>query len=363
MKMKRWFTGTLALTMVLLLAAGCFVAGSDPFFYYRWDGEGEGVFFNQRYQAAGIARNAHADTVLLGTSMVSNFRSSYVADSYGGTAVKITIPDGHFSEFSAVLGTVFANGAPERVIFSLDTNILVRSDAGAPGLPDYLYDRNPLNDANYLFNKDALFYGAYALYKKAAGQAVSADEAFTWDTGTGFSTKQVLASYTRPAGVSAAVPADAYLANAEENCAVILSWAEQHPETEFIVYIPPYNILYWDKIRYSGETDAVFAALDYCFETLSADGDNLRLYELLDHPICKDCSYFNDYIHFSGLGAKEVLASLTFDETVGYTGREDRAISSSREVTAENRSELLENIRAFKDDFDYEALLSKRSSQ
>lgn len=360
MKMKQWFIGTVALSMVLLLAAGSFVVLSDPFFYYRWDADGEGVFYNQRYQDAGIARNSRADTVLLGTSMVSNFRASDVAAVYGGTAAKLTIPDGHFSEFSTVLDTVFANGAPQRVIFSLDTNILVRDDAGAPGLPDYLYDRNPLNDSKYLLNKDALFYGAYSLYMKATGQTVSADEAFTWDGDTGFSTAFVLASYERPESASATVPANAYLKNAEANCATVLFWAEEHPETEFIVYIPPYNILYWDKIRYSGETDAVFAALDYCFETLSAKGDNLHLYELLDHPICKDCSYYNDYIHFSGLGAKEVLASLTFDETVGYTGREDRAITSSREVTAETRGALLDNIRAFKDDFDYEALLAKK---
>ena len=357
--MKQWFTLTIALTMLLLLGAGSFVLLSDPFFYYRWDENGEGVFFNQRYQDAGIARNSHADTVLLGTSMVSNFRASDIAAFYGGTAAKLTVPDGHFSEFSAILDTVFENGSPERVIFSLDTNILVRDDAGAPGLPDYLYDRDPLNDTQYLFNKDALFYGAYSLYMKATKQAVSADEAFTWDTGTGFSTNYVLASYERPEA-AATVPADAYLKNAEANCATVLSWAEAHPETEFIVYIPPYNILYWDKILYNGETDAVFAALACCFETLSAEGDNLHLYELLDHPICKDHSYFNDYIHFSGLGAREVLASLTFDEALGYTGREDRAISFSHEVTEENRTELLNTIRAFKDDYDYEALLAKK---
>ncbi|MGM9619151.1 MAG: hypothetical protein ACI3W8_04885 [Oscillospiraceae bacterium] len=344
--MKNWFIRTACLCLALLLLCAGTVFAADPFCYYRWDGDGEGVFFNQRYQNAGIARNSHADTVLLGTSMVSNFRASYLEETFGGTAAKLTFPDGRFSEFDQVLQTVFRHGTPERVLFSLDLNILVRDESElANELPAYLYDENPFNDVRYILNKDALFYSVYSLYCRAAGETVPCDEAFTWDKTTGFSTNFVLASYTRPPQSAKTLPAAAYRSNVEQNLAYVIAWAEAHPETEFIVYLPPYNILYWDKTARNGETEAVFGALQQCFEALTAV-ENIRLCQFLNLDIVKDCSYFNDYIHFSGLGAQRMLEAME---------------SGEYDVTAENMAETLEAIRAFQKDYDYEALLAKRA--
>ena len=139
----------ICLAALLLCAAVAVTA--DPFFYYSWDEEGEEIFFNQRYQSAGIARNAEMDTLILGTSMVSNFRASYLEQTFGGKAAKITIPDGRFEEFSQILDTVYRHHSPQRVLFSLDLNILVRDESELTNeLPKYLYDRNPLNDVPYV---------------------------------------------------------------------------------------------------------------------------------------------------------------------------------------------------------------------
>lgn len=339
---KQWFLRTLAATMALLLLCSAVVFAADPFFYYRWDGDGEGVFFNQRYQSAGIARNCDADTVLLGTSMVSNFRASAIAETFGGTAAKITLPDGRFSEFDQVIETLFRHHTPERVLFSLDLNILVRDESALENeLPQYLYDANPFNDVQYLLNKDALIYSVYSLYAKANGTALPCDEAFTWDRDTGFSMAFVLAGYQRAELSGETLAADAYRENVENNLAHLLSWAQEHPETEFIVYLPPYNILYWDKTARTGATEAVFAALEQCFETLG-EVENIRLCEFLDLDMVIDCSYYNDYIHFSGLGATEVLAAME---------------SGEYDVTKENRSEMLRAVREMAQNYDYEMLL------
>lgn len=344
--MKVWFLRTLAATLALLLLCTAVIVAADPFYYYRWDSDGEGVFFNQRYQDAGIARNCEAENVILGTSMVSNFRASYLTERFGGTAAKLTIPDGRFSEFDQVMETLFRSGSPRRVLFSLDLNILVRDESELGNeLPLYLYDANPLNDLGYLVNKDALFYSVYALYAKAAGEAIPCDEAFTWDQDTGFSTNFVLASYTRPQPAETALERDAYSANVAENVSHVLAWAAAHPETEFVVYVPPYNILYWDKVARSGETEAVFGALQQAFEALLA-AENVRLCQFLDLDIVTDCSYFNDYIHFSGLGAQRVLEAME---------------SGEYDVTAENMADTLKRVRAFQESYDYEALLAKRA--
>ena len=341
---KQWFLSTLAIVLaVLMLCAGITVA-VDPFFYYRWDAEGEGVFFNQRYQNAGIARNAEADTILLGTSMVSNFRASYLEEFFGGTAAKITIPDGRFKEFSEILDTIYRKYTPQRVIFSLDPNILVRDESELSSeLPKYLYDGNPFNDVQYVLSKDTLLYSLYTLRGERNGEAVPCDDAFTWDMDTGFSTNFVLASYTRPEKAETELSRNAYRKNVENNLSHIVTWAKEHPETEFIIYIPPYNILYWDKTARNGETDAVFGALQQCFETLLPI-ENIRLCQFMNLDIVTDCSYFNDYIHFSGLGARRVLEAMQSEEY---------------DVTEENMTEILRTIRTFQQEYDYEALLAK----
>lgn len=71
---RRWACGLLAGVLVLLIAAGAVVWAADPCFYLRLPEGGKAVAFNERYQNAGLARQAQADTVVLGTSMVANYR-------------------------------------------------------------------------------------------------------------------------------------------------------------------------------------------------------------------------------------------------------------------------------------------------
>lgn len=341
---KQWFLRTLALCLAALAICAAINLSADPFFYYGWDADGEEIFFNQRYQNAGIARNAEMDTLILGTSMVSNFRPSYVEQTYGGKAAKITIPDGRFKEFSQILDTVYRKHSPQRVIFSLDLNILVRDEGELSNeLPKYLYDRNPFNDVQYVLSKDTLLYSVYTLRNKANGEAVPCDDAFTWDQDTGFSTNFVLSSYTRPEKAETEKARNTFSKNVSENLSHIVTWAQEHPETEFIIYIPPYNILYWDKTARNGETDAVFGALQQCFETLLPI-ENVRLCQLLNLDIVTDCSYYNDYIHFSGLGAQRVMEAIE---------------SGEYDVTEENLVETLRTVRTFQQEYDYEALLAK----
>ena len=82
-KTKQWFLYTFGICLAVLAICAIMTVTADPFFYYSWDEEGEEIFFNQRYQSAGIARNAEMDTLILGTSMVSNFRASYLEETFG----------------------------------------------------------------------------------------------------------------------------------------------------------------------------------------------------------------------------------------------------------------------------------------
>ena len=117
------------------------------------------VFFNERYQSAGMIKHIPAETVLMGTSMVANIRPSAAAEAFHSTALRITIPDGYFSEFDQAADLLFRTQDPKRLVFCLDMSTLIRDPSGVTGaMPACLYDRNPFNDAEYLLNKDTLYY-------------------------------------------------------------------------------------------------------------------------------------------------------------------------------------------------------------
>ena len=338
---KRWTAGLLAGLLLLLGAAAAVIYTVDPCLYYRMPDKWQPVFFNERYQAAGLVKNVRADTVLIGSSMAANYRAGDIGEAYGGTGLRITLPDGYFQEFDQVMDLLFRSQTPERVVFALDANILMRDDDGVgDSMPEYLYDRNPFNDVKYLLSKDSLYYCAYvhtANTQWHSGQTL--DEGFTWDKTVQWGRETTLGAYERPELAAEPLPADAFFRDVDRNLAVVLSWIDQHPETQFDVFLSPYSILYWDKTARQGRTEAVFAALERTCDALTGL-DNVRLFGFLfDQEIVTELDHYCDYVHHSGEVSRRLL---------------DKLAAGEEQLTAENWRETLANWKAFVVDYDYE---------
>lgn len=337
---RRWTCGLVAVVAALLAVCAAVVYIVDPCLYYRMPEDWDPVFFSERYQAAGLAKNVEADTVLMGTSMAANYRASQIADTFGTTGVRITIPDGYLSEFDQVMDVLFRSQDPQRVIFGLDVNILVRDESGlTEAMPAYLYNSNPLDDVKYLINKDNLYYSVYTLLANRWGQGETLDEGFTWDDTEWWNHMSALAGYDRPEPVEEQLSAEAYLEPAAANLDIMESWITAHPETEFDIFFPPYSILYWDKTIRLGQTEAVFAAMDLACERLLAH-DNVKLYGfLMDGDIVLNLDNYCDHIHHSGQVCTQVL---------GMIAREEYRL------TEKNADTMLAQWREFVVDYDYE---------
>ena len=337
---RRWVCGFAAVTACLLLLCAAVVYLVDPCLYYRIPDKWQPVFFSERYQAAGLAKNVPADTILVGTSMAANYHASQIGETFGTTAVRITIPDGYLSEFDRVMNVAFRSQPRQRVLFGLDVNILIRDESGVTSsMPDYLYDRSRLNDVQYLLNKDTLYYSGYILKANTWHGGETLDEGFTWDKkGIWWNHMTALDNYDRPE-VQPQQPADAFLDNAAANLKVVTGWIEAHPDTEFDIFFPPYSILFWDKTARLGETDAVFSAMSLACRTLTAY-DNVRLYApLLDGDIVLDLDNYCDYVHHSGEVCTRVLDTIAQDR--------DR-------LTGENWRQTLASWQEFVVNYDYE---------
>ena len=341
---KRWAALLLAALTAGLLCCAAVVYTVDPFFHYHApDPEGE-VWFDQRYQSAGLLRSQEYETVLMGSSLAANYRAFWFDVFYDTSTVKVTFPNGGFAEFDTALQYAFEKQALERVILGLDPNLLARSPEEAPDqLPEYLYDDKAWNDGKYLFNKDVLMRSAYALLKRRAGETQTLQDAFVWDGNVYFSRDIALAAYQRPETVAEMLPADHFLANCEENLAVVTRWLEQHPDTTFTFFFSPYSILSWDRYQRNGELEAMLTMLDYATETLLRyDNAELQFF-MADYPSITDLDNYADHLHVAGRVTYEMARTMPEGKWL---------------LTAENRAEVLDGLREFVVNYNYECIFN-----
>lgn len=344
MNWKRFVAGVLALAVLLLAGCTALVAAVDPLHINRkMDAEDTALFVNQRYEMPGLIRNQEYSAVIMGTSLAANFRASWFTEGTGEETLKITFPDGWISEFDTALNLAF-DTHPElkQVFFSLDPNILIRSDEERTvELPGYLYNQNRLDDLEFYLNADSVILAMQTQWEKMKGAGTDLDSAYIWDGTAWFTKEQALASYPRPNVSSEVLPEDAYRAVCDENLAVITRWIEEHPDTRFTFWFPPYSILYWDKMIREGRADAVLWAVEYVAQTLLAY-DNVSLHcFLIDRNTICDLDNYTDHIHCSGQVTKYVT---------------DEVLAGRWKFTPENYQLRLDELRLFVANYDYEAI-------
>ena len=337
---KRWFCSFAAVILLLLAACAAVVYTVDPAFYYRLPANGRTAYFSERYQSAGLAKNVSADTVLIGTSMASNYRASKIGEVFGGSGLRITLPDGYLSEFDQIMDTLLRNQKPERVVFALDLNIMIRDESGVTDvMPKYLYNKTPLDDIHYLLNKDNLYYSLFNLMNRKWNYLQTLDEGFVWDQGVFWDHEYALSCYPRPEPSGQVLPADAYSENVRSNLAVMENWFRENPDIEFQIFFSPYSMLFWDKATRLGEAEALLNAMEQIGAALLAH-ENVSLYGyLMDREFVEDLDNYCDHIHHSSDMGNRLLAKLAADE-----GR----------LTKENLAAAIANWREFVVNYDYE---------
>ena len=341
---KRWAAALLITIALLLLTCATIVRVVDPFFHYRNPDPNGEVWFDQRSQSAGLLRTQEYDTVFMGSSLAANFRAQWFDVYYDAKTVKVTLPNGGFGEFTTTLDYAFFQQDVERVIFGLDPNLLARDPIEAPNqLPEYLYDDNPLNDGQYLLNKNVLMRSGYTVLKNLQDQTQTLEDAFLWDGNVYFSRELALGSYDRPDITATPAPTDAFLSNGQENLSYVTGWLEAHPDTEFLFFFSPYSILFWDKMDRQGETDAMLTLLEETVSTLLAY-DNAKLHFYMADPnIITDLDNYADHIHMAGKVTYRMAQAMPKNEYL---------------LTAENYTEVLDALRDFVVHYDYESIFN-----
>lgn len=345
MKAKHFFIAAIAGTLACFGVLVLLLSAVDPFFVLGGMEEGGAArFHNQRYQMAGLIRHQDYSAVVMGTSLVANYRASWFTRNLGEETLKITFPDGWITEFDTALRLAFRTHPQlDRVYFCLDPNILIRPDENRTvELPGYLYNQNPLDDVEYLLNADTYQEAMRSWLRRGTDETVPLDEAFVWDGTYTFSKVSALAGYPRPEVGGTVRPADAYLDVAEENLDVVCAWIEEHPDVEFALWFPPYSMLYWDKTTREGTADAILTAVEHAAGRL-LEYDNVSLHSFLFTWFVTDLDNYTDHIHCSGTVTAWMAGTLMTEEF---------------RLTREGYLQELEALRDFVHGYDYEAMFN-----
>ena len=350
MKAKTFFIAVLAGVLACFGALILLLSVEDPFFVLGGIGEEETALFdNQRYQMAGLIRHQDYSAVVMGTSLVANYRASWFTQGLGEETLKITFPDGWVSEFDTALRLAFRTHPKlDRVYFGFDPNILVRPDSQRTvELPKYLYNQNPLDDVEYLLNADTYQTALRTFLRRRSQGTVSLDDAYVWDVDHSFSWDDALKGYPRPEVCAQPLPSGAYLEAAEENVEVVCRWAREHPDVRFTVWFPPYSILYWDKMTREGTADAILTAVEYAAGRM-LEYDNISVHSFLFCMPVTNLNYYTDHVHCSGDVTHWVAECL---------------LNGEFRWSKEDYRQHVEELRQYVTQYDYEILFNRPAQE
>lgn len=168
MKGKTWFISFILITITILGIIGFLMYEVDPYFHFHKPKTNKYYYrlSTERSQNDGIIRHFDYDAMIIGSSMAENFKTSDADNIFNCKFIKTPFAGGSYKEMNdAIKKAIKVNKDLKLVIRCLDYYMilnkpdLMRTDLGT--YPTYLYDDNPFNDVEYLFNRDIVLKRCY----------------------------------------------------------------------------------------------------------------------------------------------------------------------------------------------------------
>lgn len=345
-----WIINTIIMTIISFCLFALITVYIDPLFHYHGPlPDYEYPLDNERYQNDGITRNFEYDSIITGTSMVENFKTSEADQIFGADFIKVPFWGSRYKETNDNLQKAYDAGKNiSYVIRCLDYTMLVLDkDAYMEEgeYPTYLYNTNPFDDVKYVLNKEiALTYTRNVIKYTEAGNKTTSFDAYTnWNDEYTFGAETVLSTYTlgEKAKTEQELSEDEKVMIYENILQNVTDLADAHPETTFYLFFPPYSICYWDTLHNDGQIDWRIDAERAAIEEMLKH-PNIRLYSFCDdfELVCNLDNY-KDQAHYGEWVNSWILEWMHDGEHL---------------LTEENYEEYIETIRKFYHSYDYSLL-------
>lgn len=345
---KKWFILMLSILSGFLVLMIMITVVIDPYFHYHAPLDGMSYrLYEERYINDGIARNFDYDAIIIGSSMVENFKTTEMDELFETKSVKLPYSGALFQEQSEALDKALErNPGVEQVIWCLDYSGLIRNyDAVSyANLPEYLYNDIILDDVSYWFNKDILYRGTAQNILKTIRKELpdNFDEYASWEYETGLD--HILLAYTpsemvaEPQKKLESATKELVIENISKN---VLELTRKYPEVKFYLYLPVYSIVYWDEEYRNG---AILPQIEAEEITLSLliDEDNINVFSFNENTdVATDLSLYNDKYHSNASINSKILIWIKNGEY---------------EITKSNLSDHISFVKDFYTSYDYEGI-------
>lgn len=345
-KTGRWLKIFAITVLLVLIAWGAVVIYIDPFFQYHKPIEGFPYIVDDQVDMnPGLAKNLDYDSCILGSSMVVNFNTDLFYDKLGLKTAKLPYNGAYPKDQSNIMSIIFdaKKNSVKRVFLGIDEmNYSGGIDETKFPITDYLYDDNILNDVQYIYNKDVLLdYCIKPLIDRSDSTAWNMTYPFWWQDE--HYQKALVLMYYEPAEVNTKpVEAGEFISAIEKNLDLnIIPYIEEHPETTFTCFYPPYSILYWNDVKNRNELEVVMEKYRYISNRL-LEYDNVEIYFFQNQKdiIC-NLNNYADYTHYH----PDVCVYMV-----------DCFANGERKVTKENLEQEIEALYELTSSYDYEAI-------
>ncbi|MCM1194086.1 MAG: hypothetical protein NC123_19475 [Butyrivibrio sp.] len=341
MEAKKWNLTVVGGTLGILAALAGATLFVDPFLHYRGGQEFlEYPLRDERYQNDGIARHYEYDSIITGTSMCQNFKCSEFDELWGAESVKITNSGASYHESCENIRRALSHNANvKNVLCSLDGNRLnyPAFKDEYEGYPVYLYDDNPFNDVKYLLNKEVIPKTIAVLnYTRSGQKTTTMDEYGSWGSYKSFGKESVLASFQLTEEREEEWElTDEDMAQIRENVNEnFVKLAEQHPDTQFYLFFPPYSICWWEAMVRSKQLNAQLEAQQAAAELL-LEADNIKVFDFSYRiDIIENLDNYTDTLHYGEWINSELLEMMAAGEGLLTRGETEEYYDAVRELYA-----------------------------
>lgn len=310
---KRWAVFTLSASAALLLLCALAVFLVDPFEHYR-ESSILPLYDQESYNNPGIARNYDYDAVILGTSMVEMSHPSVIDACFDVTSVKLPMRGSHISQMGWQLTHVLKTHELKLAILAVDAYSMMGQPDDMEEIYDYLWNDDPLDDVNYLFNRDVVLVKIPKMLQNIGKPlAAKRDNMYQW-TDVVFSAQSVFDAIPAIAQKDMQ-SADTNLSRSTENVERhLIPSIEAHPETVFKIYMPPYSVGYWFLMTREGISEQQFRSRRLLCEKL-LDYPNVEIYDYSSRiDWITDLNQYFDYSHHSGEVSDRLMRAMAAGE-------------------------------------------------
>jgi len=289
--------------IVILLACISIVIVVDPFFHYHKPILGlKAVLSEKEYQCIGTIKNFDYDALIVGSSVCENYNNHWFDDKFDCNSIKAVRSYGATADLCYFVNEAYKDHNLKYVFYNIDPTSLAAKPYltfEETGCPMYLYDSNPLNDVEYLLNKDVLIEKIpYMITKSFIGE-YDEGNSFSWGQWKEFHADMVTGLYIRSHSIKEMKDDKFYEDECNSNIEMIESIVSKHPETKFYFFYPPYSFVWWDGVYRDGDLNAYIHNMKQCTLRLMKYS-NVEFYSFItDEEIVTDLDNYMDVLHFS----------------------------------------------------------------